>query len=58
MSDARFPLSPGAPTLAPMLMLALLLVAQEGNRFVVPDELLGDEPQVTAGEDAVSAVPS
>lgn len=40
-----------------MLILALLLAAQEGDRFIVPEELL-DEPTQVEDEDAVSAVPS
>ena len=39
-----------------MLILALLLAVQEGDRFIVPEELLGDDPAQV--EDSVSAVPS
>ncbi len=41
-----------------MLILALVLAAQEGDRFVVPEELLHDEPDVVADDKAVSAGPS
>jgi len=41
-----------------MLILALLLAAQEGDRFVVPDELLDGGLERTEDEQPASAVPS
>jgi hypothetical protein len=41
-----------------MLILALLLAAQEGDRFIVPEELSGDDPVVVEDDKAISAVPS